>query len=110
MLTVKCIRVTGHEDVYPATRASYQPSLEDGKPLPPNCASTKATAPCVFIDTPKGDTFMAADAGSVYVMNDAGKTVAKYELGGWPGLDAGSLPMASVETLRAEQRQRGNYI
>lgn len=110
MLTVKHIEVTGHENIHPATRVSYQPRMERGRAVEPGVDGSEVSAHCVFIDTPKGDTIALGSFGSVYVMNDAGKTVAKYELGGWPGPTGEIAPMASVETIRAEQRQRGNYI
>jgi hypothetical protein len=80
MLTVKHIEVTGHENLYPATRVSYQPRTKH------DAASDTAgeySAACVFIDTPKGDTVPLGSWGAFYIMNDAGKTVAKYDLGGW---------------------------
>jgi hypothetical protein len=76
MLTVKHMEVTGHENIYPAARVSYQPRQAVGEP--------NILAPCVFIDTPKGDTIPLGSWGTFYVMNEAGKTVAKYDLGGWP--------------------------
>jgi hypothetical protein len=87
MLTVKHMEITGHENIYPAVRVSYQPRQRaDGSAYDaqdPN-ASSDDIAACVFIDTPKGDTVCLGSWGAFYVMNDAGKTVAKYDLGGWP--------------------------
>lgn len=75
MLTVKHIEPSGHESIHPAVRVSFQPraQLED----------KSWAAQCVFIDTPKMETIALGSWGAIYVMNDAGKTVAKYDLGGW---------------------------
>ena len=76
MLTVKHIEVTGQEVLYPATRVSYHPRAEDEGSLT-GCAAH------VSIETHKGDIAVLGHWGAFYIMNDAGKTVAKYDLGGW---------------------------
>jgi hypothetical protein len=47
-------------------------------------AEPNGLAAHVWIDCPGRPTFGRA-WGSFYVMNDMGKTVAKYDLGGWIG-------------------------
>jgi len=82
MLTVKHMEVSGHENIYPAARVSYQPRHQRKAET---MGEPDTVAACVFIDTPKGDTIPLGSFGTFYVMNEAGKTVAKYDLGGWPG-------------------------
>ncbi|MFA5952298.1 MAG: hypothetical protein WC807_18675 [Hyphomicrobium sp.] len=104
MLTVKHIEVTGHETIYAATRVSYQPRRRaDGRPYDALDASAASDdiAPCIFIDTPKGDTVGLGGFGMFYVMNDAGKTVAKYDLGGWCSPAAGVVGGAEPVTWTA---------
>lgn len=90
MLTVKHIEVSGHESLYPATRVSYKPRMRsDGTPADKgeDGGGSEYSAACVFIDTPKGDTVPLGSWGAFYVMNETGKTVAKYDLGGWTAAD-----------------------
>lgn len=74
MLTVKHMEVTGAEVVYSAVKAGYQPRTksEDGH-----------SAAYVFIEDPKGERVALGNWGTFYIVNEVGKTVAKYELGGW---------------------------
>lgn len=69
MLTIRHIEPTGHETVLQTMRVTMHPT--DGVNL---------GAPTVFYDRPDGGTSLVEE-GVVYVMNDLGKTVAKYELG-----------------------------
>lgn len=52
------------------------------------------------IDTERANKGRCADmwvySGRVFVMNDNGKTVAKYDLGGWPVKDPNEIRMATV--------------
>jgi hypothetical protein len=70
MLTVKHRLPSGHEYVVETKRVSYQPSssIED----------TPAVR-TVFIEHEDGSV-APFDTGVFYVMNEAGNTVAKYEL------------------------------
>ena len=72
MFTVKQIQNTGHEEIYAAQRVSYQPKWS-----PPNTAGMMI--PCVFVHHASGTEII--DGGTVYVMNDAGKTINRYDLG-----------------------------
>ena len=102
MLTIKHIEVTGHENLYPATRVSYQPRHRpDGRVCSEREGASDDIAACVFIDTPKGDTVPLGSWGAFYVMNEAGKTVAKYDLGGWPP------PEKAVSTASTSWTGRG---
>lgn len=86
MFTVKHVETTGHETIYPATRVAFQPRKRpDGRTCDPREDASDDIAACVFIDNPKGDTVPLGSFGVFYVMNEAGRTVAKYDLGGWAG-------------------------
>lgn len=81
MITVKHIDRHGAERVFAAIRVEYQahklgyePPCEDG--------FSRSTGRAVFVFSPPYDSEYVYD-GSVYIMNEAGKTVAKYDLGGW---------------------------
>lgn len=68
MLTVKQICNSGHENVIEAKRISYQPKqADDGPPE------------TVFIEGPDGNICPHV-SGKIFVMNDAGQTVARYFL------------------------------
>lgn len=73
MLTVKNIGPAGHENIWPAIRVSYQPP-----------APTSFDSATIFIDRmgERGmvDTIDIGAPGIWYVMNEQGKTIAKYEL------------------------------
>lgn len=84
MLTVKHMEVTGAEVVYSAEKAGFQPRTgPDGKPADPREGGTGYSAAYVFIEDAKGERTPIGHWGTFYVVNEAGKTVAKYELGGW---------------------------
>lgn len=78
MLTVKHIAPSGHETIWPAIRVSYQPAL------PGRTHTDFGSDPTIFIDRPgeRGlvDTIDVGANGMWYVMNEQGKTVARYEL------------------------------
>lgn len=76
MLTVKHIEVTGEEVLYPAMKVTYKPAYQSDLGL-------TGTAACVFIENLKGEQVALGSWGRFFVMNDIGKTVAKYDLGGW---------------------------
>lgn len=74
MLAVKHIQLSGHEEIYLTNRVSYQPNY-----VPVNTAGVKGE-PCVWVDhgdAPSTSIF----GGTVFVMNELGKTVSRYDLG-----------------------------
>lgn len=60
---------SGHEEIHATSRVSFQP-------LQPEVGGDAET---VFWERPDGTTVPITD-GQVFVMNDLGKTVAKYRL------------------------------
>lgn len=72
MMTVKHITLSGEEFIYPTTHVNYVPSkaLGGGADLPPD---TVWIYPADHPAQPLTD-------GTVYVMNEHGKTVSRYEL------------------------------
>lgn len=95
MLTVKHLEVSGAEVVYSAEKVGFQPrSGPDGKPADPREGGSGYSAAYVFIEDAKGERTPLGNWGTFYVVNVAGKTVAKYELGGWP-----DKPTQGVSTL-----------
>lgn len=65
--TVKHIQESGHEDIYPAAKVSYQPTIG-------NWFSS------CFIDDGTGSSLQKIYGGTVFVMNEQGKTVSRYDL------------------------------
>lgn len=65
MLTIRHIEVSGHEEIMTTPRVSYHPRTPE------------MTRECVFWETVSGQT-IEMDSGTVYVMNENGKTVAVY--------------------------------
>ena len=90
MLTIKHITPMGNEAVHETEAVSYTPAA--------HVTGTRigfggSTGTLWYQSTVTGQSVPISD-GSVYVMNDSGSTVAKYDLGGWaePACDtAGSL-------------------
>lgn len=77
MLTVKQVLSTGVEIVFEASRINYVPtSAETG------------TMEALYSEGPDGTTSHSFFSGVYYVMNDAGNTVAKYDLGPEPKTSA----------------------
>lgn len=71
MLTVKHIRLSGAEDLYPSPTVRYSPG-EDKQ--------THGHPATVWIT--KADGFeLPLTGGTIFVMNDFGKTVARYDIG-----------------------------
>lgn len=73
MLTVKHVHASGNESIHIAREVRY------------DCGSAPDSitdAPTLWIDTPSGDTQALGSWGTFFVMNEAGKTVARYNLGG----------------------------
>jgi hypothetical protein len=67
MLTVKHISLSGDEVLYQAHECTFSPATDDGL-----CPNT------VWVG---GDDKTPLTGGTVFVMNDNGKTVARYDLG-----------------------------
>lgn len=76
MLTVNHMTTSGEEFIYPTTHINYVPERSG-----PQFAETPAT---VWHYDEEGRAYPLT-GGKVFVMNDAGGTVAKYDLGGWSG-------------------------
>jgi hypothetical protein len=70
MLTVKQIYPTGHQEIWPTPRVTYQPANANG---------VDGAEETVWREGDNGRTYPML-TGSVYVMNDAGATVATYHL------------------------------
>lgn len=92
MLTVKHIDVMGGESVFPAKDVRYTPNkftmtgvTADGRRTGKVCPDGQ-----IHIDMEDG-SIRHLIGGTIYVMNDKGATVAKYDMGGW------AAPQASVE-------------
>lgn len=78
MLTIKHITPMGNENVFEAHDVSYAPS-------PSNIALVgrhPSTGTLFYTTAPQSVSQEICD-GTAYVMNDNGKTVARYEMGGW---------------------------
>lgn len=72
MMTVKHITPSGEEFIYPTTHVNYVPSdvFGEGVDLPPN------TLWIYPVDHPA----QPITGGTVYVMNEHGKTVSRYDI------------------------------
>ena len=93
MLTVKHQDTDGTEVIFSVYEAKYSPngpgSTESAGATPNNgyVRFTYPMRPNVHAED-KG-ILESVYRGKVYIMNDVGKTVAKYDLGGWPVVHAG---------------------
>lgn len=72
-LTVRHLEPSGHESITQAVSVSFQP-LGDNQDL---------QLIAFGVPNPVSDGCNRYASGTVYVMNEAGATVAKYDLGGW---------------------------
>lgn len=97
MITVKHIGGDGIERVFAALVVEYKSYGLGDLPV---CAQgySQSTGRVMFVvpqsHTIGGDRTEYVYDGSVYVMNEVGKTVAKYDLGGW----------AQPQTMQADPR------
>jgi len=106
MLTVKYQDVDGTEMVFPVYEASYDPRMgSSGSPSHRGCQGEvrfhHPSRPNAQKDDDLyrfGGTLVSVCRGVVYLMNDAGKTVAKYDLGGQK-LPCGESPPGGTVTL-----------
>lgn len=71
MMTVKHVSPEGNEALYPATEVSYSPLA--GSTVPNSHG-------CVWYQVPETREIRSIEGGTVYVMNEAGATVAKYRM------------------------------
>ena len=72
MLSVRHIAKTGHEDIYLAHRVSYHPPVDTAGP-------SAAAGHEVFIDFGDAQPSEIINDGTVFVMNDKGATIARYD-------------------------------
>jgi hypothetical protein len=73
MLTVKHIAVSGEEMIYPTPRVNFVPSTAKE-------AASNGDSLWIYDETGRAHELYG---GTVYVMNENGKTVSRYDLGGW---------------------------
>lgn len=76
-LTVRHLEPSGHESITQAISVSFQP----GTNPPGDNEDTQLIA--FGVPNPVSDGCNRYASGTVYIMNEAGATVAKYDLGGW---------------------------
>lgn len=81
MYTIKHVEATGHEHVFPCTHAGYQPDMMQPNSNVPVRAQVFAFGVPGPDEGAKINGCLTFDCGLVYVMNDSGKTVARYHLG-----------------------------
>jgi hypothetical protein len=75
MLTVRIIQPTGHEEIFSVRRVSVHPT----EPPHPGDENILIRTDMLFYELENGEVLHTVD-GTVYVMNDYGKTVAVYHL------------------------------
>ena len=81
MLTVRHIHLTGGEEIMLVHSARFAPGRGmEGRPALVNGES--ATPDTLWVSFAAGQSEEPLTGGTVFVMNDLGKTVAHYDLGG----------------------------
>jgi hypothetical protein len=90
MLTVKHIRFDGAETIDHAERAIFYPNADAPEQRNSPCPHWGG---CITVVPPSGSHFDWR-SGVVYVMNEAGSTVGKYDLG--PAEKFDQPPLAAV--------------
>lgn len=88
MFTLKHLTPSGNESLYEATEVFFTPDESAGLAQPSGTA-THSLGTIGYQISPGAAVSGLAD-GYVYVMNEAGSTVAKYDLGGWATTGAGN--------------------
>jgi len=90
MMTVKHITLSGRETVWSAIEATYWPKCaqipSDDVPSVTECAAPKLSQTIrtyVSVCRPDGDSVRITD-GTVFLMNDKGATVSRWDLSGSP--------------------------
>lgn len=81
MLTLKHLAPSGSESIYEAAEVFFQPDESAGLAQPTGTAAHSLGIVSYKIDGT--GIFQGLTGGYVYVMNEAGSTVAKYDLGQW---------------------------
>lgn len=79
MFTIKHISPMGNEMLIETEEVSYAPHAEP--PMPDDGFGESAGN--LWFKSRITDELIPIPTGNVYVMNDNGSTVAKYNLGGW---------------------------
>lgn len=80
MLTLKHCTPLGNESVIETPEVTYSPKQDVAPPEP---GRTPLTGTVFYARLGAGGEFIELHDGTVYVMNENGRTVAKYDLGGW---------------------------
>ena len=79
MLTIRHITPIGNETILEAREIHYSPHPTPPEPAP----GFGHLVGSVWYDNIHCDGLLELRNGIVYVMNDAGSTTAKFDLGGW---------------------------
>ncbi len=110
MLTIKHINGDGEERVMSVLEVEYQSALAQQACQATRVGYTGSTGRCRFI-WPAADKRELDDEfvyeGKVYVMNEVGKTVQQYDLGGWAlqqsGAVAGTITLGGAQLGNSSQ-------
>jgi|GEM_PF-3560353 len=90
MFTVKHISLIGEESLSLVATTRYTPRGLGDDPRDPNVCSKDAPATLWVRDTANGPEYPMT-GGTIFVMNDKGKTVARYDLGASPVPHLGTI-------------------
>lgn len=82
MFTIKHLSPHGNESLYEAREVIFLPAPPSPGYSQPAGTSTVSLSNFQFKPA-DSNAFEELSDGTVYVMNDAGSTVSKYDLGGW---------------------------
>lgn len=84
MFTIKHCTPLGNESVIETPEVTFspynEPRLQEGNRTP-------LTGSVWYVRASAGGEHIELHSGVIYVMNDSGSTVAKYDLGGWGAVD-----------------------
>lgn len=82
MLTVKQITLSGIEFLWEAVNVQFMPAIRpDGKVAGPHEGGSGYEPAAVHFNQSGGGDQIKIGGGTVFVMNDHGKTVSRYDLG-----------------------------
>lgn len=84
MFTLKHVSPMGNEMLIETDQVSYTPHAEPPAPEP----GYGLSAGNLWFKSRISDELVPIPTGSVYVMNEKGSTIAKYDLGGWETVKA----------------------
>jgi len=87
MLTIKFIGMVGEEAVYPAFSVEYRPAASkppQGQPTPGEPPPFLPPKDTVIAFTEDHYAVAEFDTGTIFVMNERGQTVSRYDLGPSP--------------------------